>query len=110
MVCGAVLLLDLGNCDLRVELDRSVLLLVMVDCLGDGIREAFIVVALLVVLGTREFPIALGDDTFDLRFLARILSDNSLARARARAFVSAALLLLLDGELLAHIIIIVKSN
>lgn len=128
-----------GTCDLKVELDRAVLLLVLLDSLGAGIDEDFTKVgvgieedfalgageeeALAKGAGIEEGPLlefivgelvtlvpllAVLVGALDFTFFALMLSDNSFARARARALDSNALLL--TGELVDHIFFFVVVN
>ena len=135
--------------DLKVELDRAALLLVLLDSLGAGIEEDFavgagieedfavdagieedfavdagieedfavdagieedplleLIVGELVTLVLPLLPVLVG--ALDFRFFALILSDNSFARARARALDSTALLL--TGELVDHIFFFIVNN
>lgn len=138
LLAGAVLPRLVGTCDLKVELDRAVLLLVLLDSLGAGNEEAFDNVGAGIeedfALGAEEEVLAKGVGieegpllelivgelvtlvpllavlvgTLDFKFFALILSDNSFARARARALDSNALLL--TGELVDHIFFFVVVN
>jgi len=137
LLAGAVLPRLVGTCDLKVELDRAVLLLVLLDSLGAGNEEAFDNVGAGIeedfALGAEEEVLAKGVGieegpllelivgelvtlvpllavlvgTLDFKFFALILSDNSFARARARALDSNALLL--TGEV-DHIFFFVVVN
>ena len=150
LLAGAVLPRLVGTCDLKVELDRAVLLLVLLDSLGAGNEEAFDNVGagieedfalgaeeeevlakgvgieeevLAKGVGIEEGPLlelivgelvtlvpllAVLVGALDFKFFALILSDNSFARARARALDSNALLL--TGELVDHIFFFVVVN
>jgi len=149
LLAGAVLPRLVGTCDLKVELDRAVLLLVLLDSLGAGNEEAFDNVGAGIeedfALGAEEEVLAKGVGieeevlakgvgieegpllelivgelvtlvpllavlvgALDFKFFALILSDNSFARARARALDSNALLL--TGELVDHIFFFVVVN
>lgn len=99
---GGMLLFVLvdDSLDLSTELGRSVLILLLIPYLDVGIggvvadgvgifeRFAALVVALPLLL---LLMLLLGED-FIFKFLDRILSDSSFARARASALDSAALL------------------
>jgi hypothetical protein len=132
LLAGVVLPTLVGTCDLKVELDRAVLLLVLLDSLGAGIEEDLAKVGVGI---EEDFALGAGEEkvlakgagieegpllefivgelvtlvplltvlvgALDFTFFALILSDNSFARARARALDSNALLL--TGELVDHI-------
>lgn len=127
LLAGVVLPTLVGTCDLKVELDRAVLLLVLLDSLGAGDEEDFALWAgeeeVAKGVGIEEGPLlefivgelvtlvpllAVLVGALDFKFFALILSDNSFARARARALDSNALLL--TGELVDHILFFVIVN
>ena len=138
LLAGVVLPTLVGTCDLKVELDRAVLLLVLLDSLGAGNEEDFaemragIEVDFALGAGEEEVAKGVGIEegpllefivgelvtlvpllavlvgALDFKFFALILSDNSFARARARALDSNALLL--TGELVDHILFFVIVN